>query len=145
MRKFNSLPFAKRAAVLVFLTIFAVTSAVYAQTNVVKQGGEYAIVGALAGDQTHCRLAFGPEGGWIVWQDNAIDGTGFGIGARRLDSNISGDLGVFPVNSISQGDQTRPCVALLKNGGAAFAWQGGRIGFEKIYTRFLNSAGVFVT
>ena len=42
-------------------------------------------------------------------------------------------------------DQERPCVSLLNDGGAVFAWQGGQQGFQHIYARFLSGAGTFVT
>jgi hypothetical protein len=36
-------------------------------------------------------------------------------------------------------------VALLKNGGAVFAWQGGQKGFQHIYAQFLNPDNTFLT
>ena len=48
------------------------------------EGGEYPIVGALQGDQVFPQVAVNPYGGFIVWQDNATDGDGYGISARRL-------------------------------------------------------------
>ena len=56
-------------------------------------------------------------------------------------------MSTFRVNQIVAGtnDQQNPRVALLKNGGAVFAWQGGQLGFQHIYARFLNSGGTFLT
>lgn len=102
-------------------------------------------MGSLPGDQTASRAAVTSSGGYLVWQDNATDGAGLGIGARRLNSSFSGDLNVFRVNQIGAGDQENPQVALLSGGGAAFVWQGGAQGFQKIYARFVNSSGTFVS
>jgi hypothetical protein len=75
----------------------------------------------------------------VVWQDNITDGSGWGISARRLDSTLSGTLSTFRVNVQGTNDQENPRVALLKNGGAVFVWQGGIEGLNQhIYARFLT-------
>lgn len=107
--------------------------------------GEYAVSGKLPGDQTRPALAFGTSGGYVVWQDNVTDGDGLGISAQRLNDNLSGSLAPFRVNQIAAGHQEFPRVAVLPNGGAVFVWQGGALGFQKIYARFLNPDGTFAT
>src|SRR5687768_7611376 len=52
-------------------------------------GSEYGISGALPGDQTYPHVSIRPSGGYVVWQDNFVDGNGLGIGARRLDNTLS--------------------------------------------------------
>ena len=116
-----------------------------AQSPIVPQGVEYPIAGSIPGDQVFARLAVNPSGGYVVWEDNFIDGEGYGIGARRLDSSLAGTLATLRINDQAAGDQERPQVALLKNGGAVFAWQGGPLGFPKIYARFLDAKRVFAT
>ena len=106
--------------------------------------GEYPIVGNWGGDQTQSKVAFNSAGGWVVWRDNTIDGAGAGIGARHLDSTLSGDFAVFRVNSIGAGEQENPQVTMLQDGGAAFVWQGGRVGFQKIFARFMTAGGTFI-
>ena len=113
------------------------------QSAIAPQGAEYPIVGRLAGDQTKPQLAIGPSGGFLVWQDNATDGDGLGISARRLNSSLTPSLG-FRVNVNGVGDQENPQVALLQNGGAVFVWQGGKLGFQRVYARFMTAANVFV-
>ena len=81
----------------------------------------------------------------MVWEDNVTDGDGFGISARRLDRNFSGTLGVFRVNEQGAGEQENPQVALLNKGGAVFVWQGGQLGAQHIYARFLDASGIFIT
>jgi hypothetical protein len=123
-----------------------IPAAVFAQTNYYsKNGTEYAVVGSLPGDQVLPDAAITATGGFIVWQDNATDGSGWGISARRLDSTLSGTLGTFRVNQQGTNDQENARVALLKNGGAVFVWQGGKSGNQHIYARFLTPANTFLT
>jgi len=88
------------------------------QTVFHPQGGEYSLAGALPGDQVLPHVAIGRDGGLVVWQDNLTDEEGLGISARRLDSSLSPSFGRFRVNEQGAGDQERPRVALLANGGA---------------------------
>ena len=85
------------------------------------------MAGLLPGDQVFPQIAISSSGGYLVWQDNVTDGDGLGISALRLNSNLSGTLGVFRVNEQGRGDQQNPKVALLKNGGAVFVWQAERM------------------
>jgi len=129
---------------LALLPIFA--AEVLAQTNYYNPNGtEYAVVGALPGDQIFPDAAVSTTGGFVVWQDNITDGDGWGISARQLNSTLSGNFGTFRVNSNGAGNQENPRVALLKNGGAVFVWQGGSEGFQHIYARFLNASNTFTT
>jgi hypothetical protein len=146
-KSFMFLPFARRVVISccwgLFLMIAAATKG---QTNFYAQSGtEYAVIGAMIGDQMFPDAAITPAGGYVVWQDNATDGSGWGISARRLDSTLSGTLGSFRVNQIGTNDQVNPRVAMLKNGGAAFVWQGGTKGSEHIFVRFLTPTNTFLT
>ena len=123
-----------------------IPAAVFGQTNYYTTNGtEYAVIGSLPGDQVFPDAAVSTNGGFVVWQDNITDGSGWGISARRLDGTLSGTLGTFRVNVQGASDQENPRVALLKNGGAVFVWQGGAEGFQHIYARFLNSSNIFLT
>lgn len=113
--------------------------------NFAPLAGEYSLSGVQAGDQTRPALAFGSVGGYVVWQDSVTDGDGSGISAQRLNDNLSGLLAPFRVNQIGTGYQECPQVAVLPNGGAVFVWQGGALGFQKIYARILNADGTFAT
>jgi hypothetical protein len=99
----------------------------------------------LNGDQAHPAAAVNAAGGWVVWDDNGIDGRGLGIGARRLDPALNPSGAALRVNQTVAGDQERPSVALLNNGGAVVVWQGGRLGLQQIYARFLRADGTFAT
>src|ERR1051325_4510083 len=117
---------------------------VFAQNAYPPQGSEYPLAGLLPGDQVNPQLALNSSGGYLVWQDNTTDGDGVGISARRINSSLSGTLGVFRVNEKGAGDQLNPRVAMLKNGGAVFAWQSGASA-SRIYARFLKPDGTFAT
>lgn len=112
-------------------------------------GNDFKIAGALAGDQTAPHAAVGPTGGYLVWQDNAVTTNGLRIRAERLGSSLAQSQAPFAVSanagSATAGDQENPQVALLKDGGAVFVWQGGKFGFQKIYARFRDAAGSFTT
>lgn len=122
------------------------TTVIFAQTNYYNSNGtEYAVIGALAGDQVFPDVAVASTGGFVVWQDNITDGDSWGISARRLDSTLSGTLGTFRVNAMAVGSQENSRVALLKNGGAVFVWQGGKPSYQRIYARFLTPTNTFVS
>ncbi|MSU21009.1 MAG: hypothetical protein EXS30_06400 [Pedosphaera sp.] len=116
-----------------------------AQSGYGPQGGEYPVAGLLIGDQVRPSISLQANGGYLVWHDNATDGDGFGISARRVDSNGLGSLGVFRVNVNGAGDQQNVRVRTTKSGGAVFVWQGGSQGNQEIYARFAGPNGVFTT
>jgi hypothetical protein len=142
-----SLSFARKAAICFCWGLFLIMpAAVFAQTNYYGTNGtEYAIVGSLPGDQVWPDVAVTTNGGFVVWQDNATDGSGWGVSARKLDGTLSGTLSTFRVNATGTNDQENARVALLKNGGAVFAWQGGVEGFQHIYARFLTPTNTWLT
>ena len=126
--------------------VLALPVAVSGQTNYYATNGtEYAIVDSLPGDQVWPDVAVNANGGFVVWQDNATDGSGWGLSAQRLDSTLSGTLSPFRVNAEGANDQEFPRVALLKNGGAVFVWQGDQSGPQHIYARFLTPTNTFST
>jgi len=139
--------FARRAAICFCWGLFlGIPAAVFAQTNYYTTfGTNYAMVGSLPGDQVFPDAALNSSGGFAVWQDNITDGSGWGVSARRLDSTLSGTLSTFRVNAQGTNDQENPHVALLKNGGAVFVWQGGKPSYQHIYARFLTPTNTFLT
>jgi hypothetical protein len=142
-----SLPFARRVAICFCWGLFLVIpSAVFAQTNYYSTNGvEYAIIGSLPGDQVFPDAAVTTNGGFVVWDDNATDGSGLGVSARKVDGTLSGALSTFRVNVQGTNDQENPRVALLKNNGAAFVWQGGKKGFQHIFARLLTPTNTWMT
>src|SRR5439155_876853 len=49
------------------------------------------------------------------------------------------------VNAIGAGDQEHPQLAPLKGGGAVFVWQGGRLGYQHVYARFLSATNTWLS
>jgi hypothetical protein len=141
----SSLSACKRLAALGLAAAFPCL--VSGQAGLVPQEGEYPVSGPRPGEQTFPGLSINPGGGYVVWQDNGMDGIGkgLGIGALRLDAALTPSGAPFRVNQILPGDQEKPQVAMLNNGGAAFVWQGGLPGFQNIYARFTGANGAFVT
>ncbi len=127
-----------------WLLALAMPGVGYSQGIYQTNGTEYAIVGTLPGDQVHPAIAAATNGGYIVWEDNRTDGDGLGISAQRLGGTLSGLLSPFRVNTIAAGDQERPQVTMLNNGGAAFVWQGGVVGAQHIYARFISSSNTWI-
>ncbi|MDW7980060.1 MAG: hypothetical protein RMH97_05790 [Verrucomicrobiales bacterium] len=114
--------------------------------NAFSPGGpDYKIVGSLIGDQVWPDAVGNTNGGWLVWQDNGADGSGFGIRAVKLNMSFVPTGQYFRVNQLTNHDQEKPKVALLPDGGAVVVWQGGRRGAERIYARFINSNATFRT
>ncbi|MBG88283.1 MAG: hypothetical protein CMO80_15455 [Verrucomicrobiales bacterium] len=114
-----------------------------AQNTFAKQAGEYYISGQMGADQVLPDVSINGQGGIIVWQDNSVDGAGTGICAQRLNANLSGENNAFQVNSIDAGNQGKPQVRMLPDGGAVFAWEGGEPGQQNIYVRYMDAAGTF--
>jgi hypothetical protein len=131
---------------LVGMLVLAAAFNTSAQTNYYTANGtEYAVIGSLPGDQVFPDAAISTNGGFVIWQDNITDGDGWGISARRVDGTLSGTLSTFRVNVQGTNDQENPHVALLKNGGAVFVWQGGKEGYQHIFARFLTPTNTFLT
>lgn len=140
-------PFVRNAIMcLCWGLLLAVSTTVSGQTNYYATNGtEYAIIGSLPGDQVWPAVAITTNGGFVVWQDNATDGSGWGVSARRLDGTLSGTLSTFRVNQQGAGNQENARVAMLKNGGAVFVWQGGQPSYQHIYAQFLTPTNTFLT
>lgn len=132
----------ERSAILLCVVVLALASTIYAQ-SVGREGEEYTLSGRRAGNQTLPSIAIGPAGGYLAWQDNLIDGAGksYGIAARKLGSQLEPLVPVFRVNQTLNNLQEHPRVALMTNGGAAFVWQGGKLGNQDIYFRTYSPTG----
>lgn len=136
----------RRAAVCFCWALFlALPSVVFAQTNFyAAYGTEYSPIGSVPGDQVYPDVALNAGGGFVVWQDNVTDPVGEGISYMKLDSTLSGSGDIFQVNLAATNDQSNAHVTMLKNGGAAFVWQGGPASATHIYARFLNASNLWL-
>lgn len=134
-----------RKAVIGWALALGLPGLLSAQITFTNTGPEYSIAGPQPGDQAHPAAALSPLGGFLAWEDNAIDGFGLGIGAIALNSNFGPVGRPFRVNQIVGGDQSLPQVALIPGGGAVFAWQGGPPSRQNIYARFLSPTNTWLT
>ena len=98
---------------------------------------------ALVGDQMNASLATSGSNGFLVWQDNAIDGDGLGIGTRFYNLQTgAANPKILQVNQDPLFDQENAKVAALANGMAIVVWQSGKSGNQSIKGRFLSRAGL---
>ena len=130
-KRIMSVPlFSPRTAICWWLAAASPTM-LFAQ-NPTPLSSEYAIAGTPIGDQIRPQAAVSSTGGFLVWQDNSVKTLGPRIQVLRLDGSLSGFGLPFSassaVSSKTAGDQEKPQVALLANGGAVVVWQGGRAG-----------------
>lgn len=117
-----------------------------AELVLAPQGTEFTLSRALVGDQTKPDLSLAADGGYVVWQDNSVDGDGLGVMAAKLNASFSPiPTRMFRVNQATAGDQEAPVVQLLAGGGAVFVWQGGPLGQQDIWARVINPDGLFLT
>ena len=140
-----SLSLCVRKEVIGWALALALPGVLSAEITFTNHGPEYAVAGPQPGDQAHPAAALSPLGGFLAWEDNAIDGFGLGIGAVALNSNFHPVGRPFRVNQIVGGDQTLAQAALLPGGGAVFAWQGGAPSRQNIYARFLSPTNTWLT
>lgn len=96
----------------------------------------------LVGDQVNAAIASAGSTAFVVWQDNAIDADGLGIGARvlNLDSGTASPQ-ILRVNQQALFDQQNPSIAALSDGSAIVAWQSGKVGRQSIHARRLSRTG----
>jgi len=96
----------------------------------------------LTGDQMNASLASSGANGFLVWQDNFLDGQGLGIGGRfiNLQTGVASPQ-IVRVNQDPLLDQENPKVAALNGGGAVVVWQSGKSGRQSIKARLLDRSG----
>jgi hypothetical protein len=115
-----------------------------ASASVTREGDEYNIAAPIPGDQNHPDLALGPNGGYLVWDDNVGDGDGLSVNLRRITPLLSGELNVIPsLATKTANHQERPKVVLLAGGGAAFVWQSGPDSAQQVMTRTIDANGIY--
>ena len=97
----------------------------------------------LVGDQVNASVAANGSVAFVVWQDNAIDGDGLGIGSRIYNLQTgSASPQILRVNQQALFNQENPVVLSLADGSAVVAWQSGKPGKQSIHARRLSRTGV---
>jgi len=110
-----------------------------------RSGSEYRFLPTFPGDQVLAQVSFNSQGGYLVVQDNSIDGNGLGIRGRKYSADLSGSRTTFQVNDQRQGDQRNARVAMLTQGGAVFAWESSTPQGHRVFVRFMDSKDTFIT
>jgi hypothetical protein len=128
---------------LLFNSLIVAAPLVVSAQGLVPAGQEFCIGGALFGDQVRPQIILNTTGGWLVWQDNSIDGQGFGIAAGQIGANYGPVINRFRVNETLGGNQEKPRIAQLKDGTVMFAWQGVPAVLPNVYVRFMTPTRVF--
>ena len=89
-------------------------------------GFEFQVNATATGAQSEPAAAINGDGTvTVVWQSADQDSSGSGIFGRRVQTFSSMPIGFeFQVNAATQGDQSRPSVAVDADGQALVTWQG---------------------
>jgi len=134
----------KTAARLAFALAAIVGLGIQIHAGVLREASEYNLAPALPGDQMRSDMAIGPNGGYLVWEDNYSDGDGLSVNLRKLTSTLSGQLNVISLATQTAGNQEHPRVSALARGGAAFVWQSGEDSAQQVFLRVMTGSDQFV-
>jgi hypothetical protein len=85
---------------------------------------DFAVHGDTAGDQREPALAMNDDGDFVVvWADDTDDNGYYQIHARGFEADGSERFAELTVNSVSDGQQRRPAVAMAPDGSFVVAWE----------------------
>jgi VCBS repeat-containing protein len=89
----------------------------------VKVGGETHVNTLTAGDQDFPSVTALSDGGYVVtWESMNQDGSGYGVYGQRYDASGAKVGGETLINVTTAGDQAKPSVAALNDGGYVVTW-----------------------
>ena len=115
------------------------------QAALMSLGGEYPLLGDVAGHQQNPHVAVDATGGFVVWQNATAKSKGERILAQRLNGNFNGMGSPLVVSQNTAGsNEINPRVSLLPEGGAVVVWEAGSRAAKDIYVRFLGAQGNFL-
>ncbi|HMQ06166.1 MAG TPA: hypothetical protein PKC30_02640 [Saprospiraceae bacterium] len=106
---------------------------------------EFRVNTYTVGNQDFASIAGDGSGNFIVvWQSFGQDGSGYGIYAQRFNH-----LGVavdteFLVNTLTEGNQAQPKVAMQTNGQFVVTWESGDGSESGVYARRFDPMGVAI-
>ena len=106
-------------------------------------GPEFVVNTTSAGDQRHPSIAIDRQGRFVIaWESLGQDGRGLGVYARRFGPLGKHSGAEFRVNTTTQGDQSRPDVAVDPSGSFVIGWQGTGPGdWRGIFAQRFDAAG----
>jgi hypothetical protein len=96
-----------------------------------RVGGEFQVNTYTTGNQFSAAVAMDSSGGFVVawtsgtYYNNAPDGSGYGVFARRFASTGTPLGGEFQVNTYTTGNQEQPAVAVAPDGTFVVVWESG--------------------
>ena len=113
---------------------------------ITPQGGEFPLVGDIAGHQQHPSVALHREGGLVAWQNATVDSGGERVVVQALGADYRG-VGAPQVASqnIAGQNDLNPAVAALPEGRSVVVWESGPRSSQDIFIRFLDAQGQFQT
>lgn len=77
------------------------------------------------GNQSSPAVARARDGAFVIaWESEDEDGSGYGVYAQRYSATGVPEGGVFRVNSVTEGDQKAPAVAIGADGHFIILWEG---------------------
>jgi len=133
-----------RRAVLLTLAGYGVAAACHAGSGGLGKVGTEVVVGAkIPGEQTASKVLFTKLGGLVLFQSNAVDSDGSGIGAVQLNSKLAPVGDSFAVNAQHAGDQDAPDAAISSNGTVFAVWRSSASGKGAILGRVMDASGNF--
>ena len=118
----------------------------YDSTGTALDNYEFQVNNYFHYDQSAPSVGAFSNGGFVVaWQSYGQDGSGYGVYARRYNSNgVALDNPEFRVNTYTINDQMYPRVGAFSNGNFVIAWQSmGQDGSDwGVYARCYNANGM---
>jgi len=105
---------------------------------------DLAVHGDTAGDQREPAVAVGAKGDFVVaWADDTDDNGYYQIHARGFAADGTERIAEFTVNSVSDGQQRDPAVAVAADGSFVIAWEDDqdRDGDMQIMMRGFDASG----
>jgi hypothetical protein len=123
--------------------VFALGLTVAHAQDVSRLGGEFSLLGPIAGDQVWPALSLSSSGGVLTYEDNGIGGKG-GVGGAWIDSSLNFQPG-FRVPKSPLSGQIKPKGQLLRGTGtdnAVFVWESPVAGTPDIYLRFAKNGKI---
>lgn len=112
---------------------------------ITPQGGEYPLIGDIAGHQQQPAVVLRSSGGLVAWQNATGDSGGERIVVQPLGADLRG-VGaprVISQNITGQND-LNPAVAALPEGHSVVVWESGPRASQDVFIRFLNAQGQFL-
>jgi hypothetical protein len=108
-----------------------------------KVGSEFQVNTWTTNDQQYPSITSLSNGGFVlVWQSNGQDADGYGVYGQRFDTNGNKVGSEFRVNTWTTGEQSKPSITSLPNGGFVVVWSGeGQGDYDGVYGQRFDSNG----